>query len=236
MLFLFIFFFSNLILKLCGESKEIDEQVIGELEKDIEMVNSKKKKEGNFFEITRSKNEKDKLFIEILGKKESLTYGISFLFEVQISNNYDKEVVKMRSLTPIHFPLIIEKRIGFYITPYNDLPTTLFKNNSDSFFERLMNKFQRINLVGIENEFLDFQKEIFEREKKNFYVGWKPQFISYYQESVQSEIKSLFISFTFLKKFDENNEKKTNLSFLPRSIVNLIANQLVFHSFNVSSK
>ena len=213
-----------------NESEEVDEQVIEELEKDIEMVKNSMEK-NYFFEITRSKNEKDKLFIEILGKKESLTYGISFLFEVQISNNYDKEVVKMRSLTPIHFPLIIEKRIGFYITPYNDLPTTLFKNNSDSFFERLMNKFQRINLVGIENEFLDFQKEIFEREKKNFYVGWKPQFISYYQESVQSEIKSLFISFTFLKKFDENNEKKTNLSFLPRSIVNLIANQLIFHSF-----
>ena len=200
------------------------------LERHIEDLH--KIKEGNFFEITRSKNEKDKLFIEILGSKESLTYGISFLFEVQINNNYGEETVKIKSLTPIHFPLINnDRRVGIYGRYRHDNSVRFFSDNLSSLYLEIRKNFSPNDFDSVANREIFFDEEKFEREKKNFYVGWKPQFISYYQESVQSEIKSLFISFTFLKKFDENNEKKTNLSFLPRSIVNLIANQLIFHSF-----
>ena len=215
------------------ENQEVDEKIITEIKEEIKCVKTDYNSE-NVFEI-HEKKEKGRYLIEFFGGKNHLFYGISALIEFQVNNNYRKEYPKARCITPVYHPMIKENgNVCFYIINKRNFETDCLifnnKENNSSLLMRICNYFSPKYIIFLSNNLTQFDVKKYEQVKHNFFVKWNPQRREYFSKEISSQIEALFISYFFLKKFQEK-KNVCSLSNLPKNLVNMIAIELGYNSF-----
>ena len=222
---------------MCEESKPINKKTEKEIETELFEFEKNKDQSYKYLKIERKERENDKYLIEFLGNKDAPTYGIKFRFEFQVNDNYLSEYPRMTCLTPLHFPLITDRQrvIIFSLDSQNlseDKRLFYDKETGITFLSKIVSSFSSNFLHIFRSDLVQFDLEKFEKERNHFFVDWKPEIHSYFGRQSALEIESLFLSFSFLKKFDDKKDGKTiSLSSLPKNLVILIAIKIGYSSF-----